>query len=66
MNNNIRYDDPDYKQKLFEALGVTEEEARDWNILEIAAGGYRFTEPPLSKSQRKAWYEMLSNEFKTR
>lgn len=66
MNNNIRYDDPDYKQKRFAELGVTEEQARDWNILERALGGYRFTEPPLSKSQRKASHEMLSNEYKQR
>lgn len=39
----------DYKALAFEALGVTEEEARDWNILDIATGGIGLTEPPLAK-----------------
>lgn len=39
----------DYKAMAFKALGVTEKEARDWNILDIATGGTDLTEPPLAR-----------------
>ena len=47
MNEDVEF--IDYKELAFKRLGVTEEEARDWNILDIATGGAGLTEPPLAK-----------------